>query len=504
MNGVQGWKVYDILDRSTVKTLKRKGKSANQIAEILGMDRKTVLKILKGPTEPPTQKRNRDSAVDTYADQIKQWIARGTPVKRMLELAREGDPPYVGSRSEFYNQVGKIRAELKAAEQEVFVRFGSLPGEYCQIDWGEIRNFPFTKIPPATRYFFCARLKFSGVTYVSFESDTRLETLIRCMLRAFEHFGGVPWTCVFDNMKTVTVGRDERHRPIWNETFLKFMVELESHPLACWPESPNQKGSVENLVGWVRSNFIPERTFADDQDLQTQLGRWLERVTGEVSGVHGQIPRDVWEQFERPKLIPLATGVSEYGLAFPVKAGSESLVHIDSNRYSVPVGYVKVPLLARIRQDWVEFYNGENRVARHRRAKEKLNKPIRDPEHYGPVFKKKPRAQVMLYRDHLIDLDGSIRGYIESLCYRNRSNYGPAILEMYELWKHNGTDALGAACAVASEHGCYGPDYLKELLKVPKQRDIEPTVLVLSQPGQDDVDRPLTAYQSYVRPSGGV
>jgi hypothetical protein len=198
----------------------------------------------------------------------------------------------------------------------------------------------------------------------------------------------------------------------------------------------------------------------------------------------------------------LTTTAEDYGLAVPVKAGNESLIHIDSNRYSVPVGFVGVPLLARLRQNWVDFYNGEQRVARHRRAVEKLRKPIREPEHYAPVFKSKPRAQVMLYRDHLLELDASIRAYIESLCYRNRSNYGPAILEMYQLWGDHGTAALGAACAVASEHGCYGSDYLKDLLKAPTLREEQP-VLQLEQPSQGEVDRPLATYQDYVQASGG-
>ena len=491
------------MDRSSVKSLNRRGHSGNQIAEIMGMNRKTVAKILKGSVEPPTQKRNRESAVDPYTEQINDWLSREVPVKRMLELVQEADPPYQGSRSEFYSQVSKIRAQRKAELEDVVVRFGSLPAEFCQIDWGEIRNFPFTHAPKETRYFFCARLKFSRLTFVSFESDTKLETLIRCMLRAFKHFGGVPWVCVFDNMRTVVTGRDERKRPIWNETFLKFIVELEAHPMACWPESPNQKGSVENLVGWVRSNFLPERSFANDADLNDQLGRWLERVSGEVSAAHGQIPREVAEQYEVPKLIPLTTTEDDYGLAIPVQAGKESLIHIDSNRYSVPVQFVGVPLLARLRKNWVDFYDGDNLVAQHARAKENLHKPIRHPEHYEPVFKKKPRAKVMMYRDHLLGLDSSIYAYIEALCFRTRSGYGPEILAMFALFEEYGADALGAACAVASEHGCYGADYLLELLRAPKKRGEEPQRLLLEQPPQEEIDRPLSAYDSYTSQSGG-
>ncbi|MCJ7610405.1 hypothetical protein MUP00_12215, partial [Candidatus Bathyarchaeota archaeon] len=71
-----------------------------------------------------------------------------------------------------------------------------------------------------------------------------------------EYFGGVPWVCVFDNMKTVTLGRNEKGRPIWNETFKKFAAEIEFQPELCHPYSGNQKGTVENLVKWVKNNFL--------------------------------------------------------------------------------------------------------------------------------------------------------------------------------------------------------------------------------------------------------
>lgn len=496
--------MYDTVDRSAVKAHQRRGLSANKIAELLGMDRKTVLKILKGSAEVEKQKRERASAVDAYAIQIRGWLSRGTPVKRMLELAREADPPYAGSRSEFYHQVAALRAEQKAKAQELFVRFDGLAGEYCQIDWGEVRDFKFTHQAAGTRYFFCARLKFSRMSFVRFTTDMRQETLIRCLLGAFEEFGGVPWVTVTDNMKTVTTGRDERGRPIWNPVWLKMMCELESHPEACWPASGNQKGAVENLVGWVKSNFLPERSFIDDADLAAQCRKWQERANGEVSAAHGGVPREVWLEHERSKLTPLQTSEAEYGLAMPVRSTNESLVHTDGNRYSVPVAYALQPLLARVRRDWIEFYAAEKLVARHQRVCGKQRHAVRVPEHYEALFKKKPRAQVMLYRDHLMLLDRSIQSYVEALCCRNRAKFGPCIKQMYELLQQYGAESLGAACAVASEHCCYGSDYLAALLQQPRSGPSQPSLVV---PGvavpQEAIDRALGVYGAYTQESGG-
>lgn len=488
------------MDRSGIKSLRRRDMKVKDIAETMGMDRKTVMKVLKEPVEVAPQARDRASMVDAFAASIKDWLKRDVPVKRMLELAQEATEPYKGKRSEFYNQVAQLRRELKLEEQDALVRFEGLAGEYCQIDWGETRDLSFHRQAAGTRYFFCARLKFSRMSFVKFTTDMKLETLLRCMLAAFAWFGGVPWVCVFDNMKTVTTGRDEHHQPIWNKTFLKLMFELESHPLACWPQSGNQKGAVENLVGWVKTSFLPERSFIDDADLDRQATVWVDRANQTVSQAHGEAPVDVWRDRERAKLLPLSTSADSYGLAFEVVAGTESLVNIDANRYSVPVGCMGRPMLARVRQDWIDFYWEEKLVAHHARAKTKQFRPIRVPEHYAEVFRKKPRAQVMLYRDHLMQVDASIAGYIETLCFNERGTFGPHILRMYSLLQEHGPDDLGAACAVASEHGAYGADYLQVLLRSPIPAEVVDTLRVAA-PCQSEVDRSLDHYGSFVQES---
>ena len=486
------------MDRSAIKTLRRKEMKIKEIAETMGIDRKTVMAVLHGPTEAQPQTRARESQVDAFEESIKGWLKKDVPVKRMLELAREAAVPYQGKRSEFYRQVAQIRKGLHLEEQDIFVRFEGLAGEYCQVDWGEIRDMPFVRQPAGTRYFLCARLKFSRLSFVKFTTDMRLETLTRCLLEAFESFGGVPWVCVFDNMRTVINGRDEHQRPIWNKTFLKFLFEVESHPLACWPQSGNQKGAVENLVGWVKSNFIPERSFLDDADLARQAKIWLDRANQAVSQAHGEAPVDVWRDRERSKLVSLKTNAKDYGIVYEVSAGTESLVNIDANRYSVPVGCIGRPLLARVRLDWIDFYWEDKQVARHARVKTKQYKPIRIPEHYEEVFKKKPRAQVMLYRDHLMEVDKSIAAYIETLCFRERGGgFDPHILNIYELYKEHGADELGAACAIASEHGAYGAAYLEVVLRRPKLAKVCAS-LPVAAPSQGEVDRGLDCYQDFV------
>ncbi len=79
--------------------------------------------------------------------------------------------------------------------QDLALRFEGMPGEFLQIDWGEVREMGFTKagVENHTRNFFAARLKYSRYMYVSFHTDMREETLLRCLIGCFTTIGGVPW-----------------------------------------------------------------------------------------------------------------------------------------------------------------------------------------------------------------------------------------------------------------------------------------------------------------------
>src|SRR5690348_10534524 len=170
------------MERSTIKWMAKRGKSVRQIAQEVGHNRRTVARVLREPVERAPARRQRRSQVDPYRPQIAEWIAEGVTAARMLELARQ-DPeqPYTGSRSQFGEMVRRVRREgdQQQAVADVPIRFEGLPGEYLQVDWGEIRRFPFTQQAPATRYFLACRLKYSRWTWLRWTTDMRQETLFR-------------------------------------------------------------------------------------------------------------------------------------------------------------------------------------------------------------------------------------------------------------------------------------------------------------------------------------
>jgi len=234
------------MERSTIHVMSKRGKSIRQIATELGRSPTTIARVLHEAVDKPATPRQRVSKADPYRPQIEAGITAGLSTVRMLEIARaDPDQPYTGGHTVFGDLVRHIRSEQaqQQASADVPIRFEGLPAEYLQVDWGEIRCFPFSQQPHSTRYFLACRLKYSRWSWVCFTRDMRQETLFRGLVDCFRTLGWVPWVLVFDNMKTVTMGRDVSGQPLWTPA-LRIVTGAWQLPLSTRPRSRCGRRSV--------------------------------------------------------------------------------------------------------------------------------------------------------------------------------------------------------------------------------------------------------------------
>ncbi len=484
------------LERSAIQVLVKRGKSQRQIARELGLSRTTVARVLTEPVDRKPAPRHRQSVVDPYEAQIGQWLQDGLTAVRMLELVR-ADPvqPYRGSRSAFGERVRRLRLEQERALADVPVRFEGLPGEYLQVDWGEVRHFPFTQQPPATRYFLACRLKFSRWSFTQWTTRMDEETLLRGLVECFLALGWVPWVLVFDNMKTVTLGRDAENQPIWNPVFVRFAREFGFHPEVCAVGAGNQKGSVESLVKWVKGNFLVGRSFVDDADLSSQNSEWLEMANSRPNAATGEAPGLRLGQ-EAAKGGSLPAAAHDYGFPACAQVTAESFVHVAGNSYSVPLGHVSAPVIVRLHHGRVVIWRDTTLLAEHGRAPDGAHQRMVAPEHFGGLFAKKRRAQTMLQREALLGLGGSAVSYVSEVSRRHRERLGEEVAALYSLYVQYGLQSMLAAMARAHQVGIYGADYLRLVLAAPTQTtgglDLPDT------PPQSEIDRLLSSYEAWV------
>ena len=128
-------------------------------------------------------------------------------------------------------------------------RFEGLPGEFSQHDFGQV-DVRYLRGRRERIHFFASRMKYSRWIEVSLVPNEQVETLTRAMVSHFASIGGIPLLAVFDRPKTVAIKWSSDGKVTqWNPTFAAVAMELGLGVELCWPASPRQKGSVENLVG---------------------------------------------------------------------------------------------------------------------------------------------------------------------------------------------------------------------------------------------------------------
>jgi transposase len=487
------------MERSTIHYLKQKGWTKVQIAEFTGHHRDTIARILREDAEKAPKTRQRSSAVTVYDEQIAGWLKQKLSVKRMIELARaDGEHPYRGGETAFYDYVRHVRRAKQQSPHHLALRFEGVPGEFLQIDWGEVRDMPFIKegMTDQTRYFFAARLKYSRYMYVSFQSDMREETLLRCLIGCFTDIDGVPWAVVTDNMKTAVLGRDEQNQPVWNPAYQKLAAEFRFHPDVCAPASGNQKGAVENLVKYVKGNFVAGRSFYDDADLAEQCQQWLRQVNTErPSDATGEPPAVLLAQ-EQPHFGPMPACAVDFGFFDCV------VVSIETNRYCVPAHLLGRALTARIHRERIELFADGERVATHGRHPGRYARII-DPAHFEAAFASKPRGRVMVYRDWLCGLSPTASRYVAELCHKRREEMSQQIPALYDLAQGLDKADFVVALELAAEQQMYGAEYVRAIVALPavpppaSSASHPPAVLPLL-PTQQEVERDLAQYEQNV------
>ncbi len=272
----------------TIHEMQIQGKSIREIARTLGIARNTVRRYLRGkPEAVPRPKRG--SVLDPYKAQIRRWTQEDHLYNCETMLPRLQEHGYTGSLSTLKAFVHGLRPP-KAGHAPV-LRYETKPGEQMQYDWGE---FHFEKDGKDHKlYGFAAVLSYSRMRFITFVKRCDTATMIRCMLEAFEYFGGLPKAALTDRMKSVFLEMED-HTPRWNPLFSDFMASIGVVPRVCKARTPQTKGKIERSVGIIKYGFWPGVHFTDLDDLNEQAQTWCNRINQRVQRTTRKAPLDRW------------------------------------------------------------------------------------------------------------------------------------------------------------------------------------------------------------------
>ncbi|MFN7955794.1 MAG: hypothetical protein U0610_29030 [bacterium] len=241
------------------------------------------------------------------------------------------------------------------------------------------------------------------------------------------------------------------------------MLELGVGVELCWPRRANQKGSVENLVGWVKGSFFKQRRFLDDVDLARQLAEWHEEVnTRRPSRATNVIPAERMAE-ERARLRPLKVRPADLALRYPVFVGPTGFVVFDGQTYSMSPDAIGISGTLFLCRDHVRIVASRFEVTHSRvAAGERSVLPEHRAQMVAAVSGK--RAKRYLKRQHLLEIGGTALAYLTELTHRRPQQWVRDVDRLHELLQHHGAEAMRTAFDQALTERVVGAEYVAHYL----------------------------------------
>jgi transposase len=258
---------------------------------------------------------------------------------------------------------GRLKLSLRqvhVAGEKLFVDYSGHTMEVIDGLTGEV----------ITAQIFVAVLGASNYTYAEATLTQSLPDWISSHVRAFSFFGGVARQTVSDNLKA-GVTRACFHEPMVNRTYSDLARHYGTAILPARPYRPKDKAKVEvgvQVVGrWILAR-LRNRRFYSLAALNEAIHGLLDDLNDRVLRGWGRSRRQLFDELERPALVPLPHEHYEYAEWKRCRVNLDYHVEIAKHYYSVPHGLVRQEVEARVTARTVELFLRGKRVASHLRS----------------------------------------------------------------------------------------------------------------------------------------
>lgn len=333
-----------------IQKMSREGWSKSRISDFLGLNWRTVTKYLEMSEEDYLAfieaQGNRQKILAPFEGFVKIKLEKypDTKAAQMHDWLKEHyrDFPEVTPKT-VYNFVMWVRQKhnipIPDSQREYSIVEELAYGKQAQVDFGEynmrdgqgkrVKVYFFTMVLSRSRY------KFAFHSLTPFTSTLT----VHAHIKAFEYFGGIPKEIVYDQDKVLMVNENLGNL-ILTEVFQAFVQAMPFEPVFCRKADPQSKGKVENVVKYVKYNFLYNRPFSDIETLNQECLQWLSRTAnGMLHSVTMEKPKDQL-QLEQEHLLEIPPyAFDEPEPVFPVR--KHNVVLYKKNWYTVPEGTYK-------------------------------------------------------------------------------------------------------------------------------------------------------------------
>ena len=457
-----------------IKNLKeQKGLSGPQIARELALDPRTVHKWLDEQRFKPRKPTARQSKLDPFKKDIVRMLEAHpyTAAQVVQRLREEG---FDGGYTIVKEYVRKVRPRRSPA----FLTLSFAPGECAQVDWGSYGSVPVGSTQRRLS-FFAMVLCYSRMMYLEFTVSQTMEHFLSCHQNAFDFLGGVPKKIMVDNLKSAVLKRVIGQNPVFNPRYLDFARHYGFTITPCNVGKGNEKGRVENAVGYVKKNFLAGLDIPDFSALSPAARRWIDEIANiRLHGATREKPVELFQK-ERPSLLPLPPHPYDIATVSEVRASSQFRVTWDANRYSVPAEYAGTRLTLKAHPDRLCVYLEDKLIARHPRSYDR-GQDFEDPDHPKELLaqRKKARDQKIFMR--FLALSPRAEQYYRKLEQRrmNPLHHARKIVALSEIY---GTQPVARAMEDAFHFQAFSCEYIANLLEQRARIMPEPGALHLTR-----------------------
>lgn len=475
-----------------IKHLKEHKKlKASQIAKELSLDIRTVAKWCARKQFTPRATAQRTSKIDPFKKDIVRMLETH-PYSAVQIFQRIGEQGFDGG----YTIVKEYVRKVRPSKSRAFLKLSFAPGECAQVDWGSYGavNVGLTR---RRLSFFVMVLCYSRMIYVEFTVSQTMEHFLGCHLNAFDFFGGIVQKVMIDNLKSAVLRRIVGQAPVFNPKYLDFANHCGFKIAACNVGKGNEKGRVENGVGYVKKNFLAGLDIPDFAAVNPAIQHWTDTIAN--ARVHGEThkkPVDLFQK-ERPCLGPLPHHPFDIATITQTRASRQFRITLDTNRYSVPAEYAGSRLTLKTYPQRVCIYSENKLIARHIRCYDRYQ-DFEDPDHPKALLaqRKKARDQKIFMR--FLALSPKAELYFHKLAQRrmNPHHHVRKIVALSEIYDN---DSVARAIEDAFTFHAFSSEYITNLLEQRTRFVQEPGALHLTR-SQDllniEIAKPdMTIYQ---------
>lgn len=428
-----------------------------RIASEMSLDEKTVSKWLARKRFERRKGQGRSSKLDPHKPLIKSRLEKHPYSAQQIFqlLCEEG---YTGG----YTIVKEYVRKMRPRTPDAYLTLSFAPGENAQVDWGSFGNVPVGNTRRQLSFFVMV-LSYSRLMYVEFTLSQKQEHFLQCHENAFLYFGGIPQKVMIDNLKTGVLEHKRGEPALINPRYADYARHCGFEVVACNPREPQEKGRVENAVGYVKKNFLQGLRIDDFAHLAAPAKRWL----GEVANIRihrqtNQTPVALWEK-EKPHLQALPLNPCDIGTPMRLRASSTFRLTIDTNRYSVPAEYASHFLDVRLYANKILAWHEGQLVAEHVRSYGRGG-DFENPDHPRALLAQRHRARLQKNLQLFLQLGPNSEVFYQEM-HKRRLNSNVHVRKILALAEIHTREKVAEAISDAHRYCAYSSEYIANLLE---------------------------------------